>query len=419
MTSFYGNGVTATDKGNLEVRPGNHGKVAYVFMARHGGVARAVRAGWTNRVSPYGRGNGGTYRAGLQSMASGQPAETWLGTPGTKAIPIKSSPASFQVEWPVQGATLVAGQMYAFVMENVDPNPDSNHGSSNNPWVGQSAWRSFDAGGSGQPHFFYADAPAYMMRKGAASGNQWVKDMAYFPAFDVEYEDGRHEGHSAIHPYDVNQIASGVGNLSPTSMGCWSFKAPRAMTAVAVWWFLQKGSGSTEPTVAVVVNGVRKAAGTISGFAAFTPTYPMWFKAALSEPVAIAKGDDVRVEIRTTAGNYYLPACLVRDSSTQGAVPKMMSWPFDERGDPSTHRSLEGLAGGTPAYGAWDYATPYQAVLELSTSATPDPIPDPNPEPEPDPVPPKTRREMVDLVRAAPAGTHTQTWWLDYLRENW
>ncbi len=116
-SAVFGPAVESRAKGNLEMRPGNHGYIGLRFKALVGGTVNGIRFQATNRVSPYGAGDAGIYRVGIQSLdGAGKPSGTWLGNYGTWDPVITTSPANFGAAVTISGGpTLVAGQSYAVV----------------------------------------------------------------------------------------------------------------------------------------------------------------------------------------------------------------------------------------------------------------------------------------------------------------
>ena len=355
-STIYGPALAARAKGNLQVRPLSRGIVGYRFKARYGGTVDEIRSQWTNRVEPYGGGDGGLFRVGIQSVdASLMPTGTWLGDTDTYSPGIITTPANFgMVATLASGPTLTVGTYYAIVIENIHASPDSNWSSINNAWAP-------DATTPKQP--YYPDDENVTIYGGSSS---WVVSTSYMPCFDIVYSSGDHEGVAAITGRDYDYTPDRIGYVNSGSTGRWSFTYPAGSSSMdvdAVNFWMQKASGSTDATVDVHVNSASQATGTFSTSGVLAADQRAWCRAALSGTVTIDAGDLVEVFVAVTAGEYRLPLISYRDSSTT-SVDHMESYPYD--GGDNIHRADDGATGTTPAYAAWYAHSAYGAYFEIT-----------------------------------------------------
>jgi hypothetical protein len=177
----------------------------------------------TNRSSPYGGGDGGRYRVGIQPVdIQGFPTGSWLGETATWDPVITTSPQNNPVSVRVPGGpTLQRGRVYAVVVENIHDDPDSNWSSINVPWLD-------DQGGRDLLWPFFGDDDTAFL-DGAqpyTSPLRWSVNTSHLPAFDLEYTNGVHEGIGGLRGVEQPDR---VGIVSSSSTAAWSFTVVESM----------------------------------------------------------------------------------------------------------------------------------------------------------------------------------------------
>jgi hypothetical protein len=351
--SVYGPGVALTDKSNRQIRTGAH---AFRFKARHGGQVRDIRFQMTNRTSPYGGGDGGRYRVGIQSVnGQGFPTGTWLGDTTVWDPVIVTSPQNNPVGVRLpSGPTLERGQVYAVVIENIHADPENNWTSINVPWL---------SGHSGRtplwPIFGDDDTVFLDGARPYRTPFSWAVNASHLPAFDVEYANGQHEGIGGMRGVEQSDR---VGIVSSSSVATWSFTVVESTSlqvdAVNFWMWAQ--SGSANASVRVVSGGQVLATGTFGSSGGMADGSRGWQRAVLSTPVTLSPGKSYRVEVSTTAGTYWLPLVLWQDAGSATNPDRMRSFPYESGSNP--HRADD---SGGAVWSAWYAHTTYGSYFEV------------------------------------------------------
>jgi hypothetical protein len=356
----YGPGVIAKNKGNIEVHEagsdGNGNSVAYRFKAIYGGIPKYLKFQWkSSPCCDYGSGDGGRYRIGIQSVDSSlKPSGSWLEyidnwTPGiipTTSIIINLPGTSL----------LTTGNYYAIVWQNTHQDEINNHGSLNQPYKPNVA-------SPLQP--IYPNDENIIYTNGPSS---WKINKEHLPAFDLEYTSGKHEGLAAIIGVDSEDFGTNyVGFINNTSKGRWSFNYPfnnNPITANAVNFYLKKISGTSDVTVEVFINGIKKTTGVFTSSSEMSIGQRSWQRAQLSSPVTINPRDYVEVFVITTSSEYELPLMAFRQDSSSTDV-HMKSFPYTEGMGENIFRADDGPDGKTQVWSSWYAHTSYGAYFEI------------------------------------------------------
>lgn len=358
--AVYGTAFKALDKGNYEIR---RGKGGFKFRCTHSGTVKYIRFAATNRAVPYGGGDGGIYRVGIQGVAANGFADgSWIGQQVTWD-PVITTGAFLVYLTFSAGPSLTSGTDYVIVIENIhSSDPQNNWTSLNLPWFPTSAGIDSPL----QP--MYPDDENVYIHAATNQGQTgvWTRINNHLPAFDLEYADGAHEGMAGI--MGSGDSFNYVGTLSSSSVLRWTWTHPTSRGSITVdalnWWLL-KNSGSTDATVVVKQNGSTVASGVLASSGEMAAGSRSWQRAPLSVPVDIDPGDAMEVIVSATAGSWSASGMLWRDS--YASPPQaMQSFPYTEDGGSHTHRAYTGSAGTTLVQSAWAAHFTYMAYLEVA-----------------------------------------------------
>jgi len=178
----YGPGIGLDTRSNFPIGDVDYSTVVFKFIASHSSKAKLIRLNM--RGGPgYSGGTGGRIKVSIQADNAGYPSgvdltsTTWL--PGNAAGHWEDkAPHTFD-----SGTALVAGQKYHVVFKNTDANSTANYISANAIW---------DNPGSHSPRQpAFTDDFRVMVFQYHSS--QWI-NRAETPVFDLEYENGGHDG---------------------------------------------------------------------------------------------------------------------------------------------------------------------------------------------------------------------------------
>lgn len=351
----WGNGLAALEnssgqaKQNLELQ---NGWCSYRFTAWESSDIEEVRIGFTNRTTSYGGGNGGRYRCAIVNNGpDGLPGSTVYGFAETDTA-IVSSPDAFNAVFTFSSPVAVtAGTKYHLYITNVDPSPTSNWSSINNPW-----------------NINHADHPIYEGEDTeflAASSHYSTSEndsraSASAPAFDILYDSGNHQGHSA------NRGANdGEGNITSSSDVQWLWTHYGSdITFDAVGIYLWKISGSTNMTCTVKKNGSTVATGTFTTSGALTAgnyTDAEWVEATLSGSVTATAGDTMQIDFETSAGEYRCQVLLC-SAYLYDFAWRLLAMPYDGN-SVSRHQAKE---NGSFIWSNWSSHTVLSSYVRLA-----------------------------------------------------
>jgi hypothetical protein len=238
VAGLYGSGVAVDSKNNYQVGWTSLEKVSHRFRASQTSALVSIAVNQRSG-SGYSGGNGGQIRASVQADVGGKPSGTPLASvtwsPGT-GWEEKQDAYTFP-----SPATLVKGQLYHIVFENVASNPASDYVSLNETTT-------FNATSPRQPAF--SDDFAVLVNRGSS----WsvVGDTA---VMDLTYANGQHDGNAYISALvDHYALVSGTSKMARERFTVSG--GDRTVTSAAVR--VKRSSGSSPLTIRL-----EKADGTL------------------------------------------------------------------------------------------------------------------------------------------------------------
>lgn len=307
----YGPAFNMDTKDNLQVGTSSNYKWSYRFTATQSSAANSVT--WiVRRGVGYHAGTGGQFRISIQSddgTGNHYPSGTML---GQKTYSPGATPTS---SWYVRttftsAPTLVAGTIYHVVFENIDANPTANYCSVNNTYM----WSAYNGGAP-----FNLDGVMATLRY---SGGAWGVRSQDFPAFDVTYANGSHDGSAYVEAMLAQtRVLTGTNSkvrerFTPTS----------AVTIKELWVRVGRQSGT-----GVITARLQKADGTLvetgtiaaSSVVAYTPGAETrvgdWVGYTFGTPVSLQNGQEYHLILSTDgASQYSMTPIRVNDPGAVG-----------------------------------------------------------------------------------------------------
>lgn len=303
-TAFWGSAIYADTKANLRV-DGN--RVAHRFRASTTSTITSVR--WQERGgSGYSSGTGGRIRLSLQADAGSGPSGAIIGTPGTFGPKVPSGGIFDAV---TMSGSVVKGQLYDIVFENLDPSPASNYISVNETFV-------YTAISPRQARFADSD---YAVLYGTSS---WSVQSKYTADMDVSYADGTHDGDAYIGMIGISGQAVYAGTISGSSQVRETLgAAPFLVSTASVR--IRRTSGSDPLTVSLITSAgavvgqgqvpasvvpATASGGDNGGSSWVTVNFP---------PTAFAGGE----LLLTTAASSTWTAAPIREGTDVGFAPSL------------------------------------------------------------------------------------------------